>query len=392
MRSNRVRGSRTRPVAVAVLGVVLAMGLGCGMEKLMPQGPADQAQVHLQAGKQLIEEGKADTALVELDRALALAPKLGPAHASRAVALAMLKRGKEAHEALERADDHADGDADELALGVARIRVAMLLAEKDWLEDAVDAFEDDQDAARALRSAELHTWMGRAYFQAGKLKKAGNVLEAGLAIDKDYAPAMTVLKDVNTAREALAGMPEEYLQVATTAEISRADVAAIFVAELKLDRLLDKQGFRPQPGFAAPEGRAASTVRREPWVDKVTDVDGHWAKPMIEKMVEYQVMEAIDGRFDPERKITKAEFAMFLDTIITKVTGEAATKGLGGDMIFSDVQPDHFASAAILLVTSRGFLAARPDGLFGIKDPVPGATALDSVRKIRGFFQSRYQW
>lgn len=392
MRSNRVHGSRARPVIVVALGIALALATGCGMEKLAPQGPADQAQVHLQTGKQLIEEGKPEPALIELDRALALAPKLSPAHASRAVALAMLKRSDEAHDAIERADDHGDGDADELALGVARIRVAMLLAEKDWLDEAVDAFEDHQDAARALRSAELHTWMGRAYFQAGKLKKAGNVLEAGLGIDKDYPPAMTVLKDVNTAREALAGMPEEYLQVATTAEISRADVAAIFVAELKLDRLLEKQGFRPQSSFAAPEGRAASTVRREPWVDKVTDVDGHWAKPMIEKMVEYQVMDAIDGRFDPERKITKAELAMLLDTIITKVTGEAATKGLGGDMIFSDVQPDHFASAAILLVTSRGFLSARPDGLFGIKDPVPGAIALDSVRKIRGFFQSRYSW
>ncbi|MFN7956637.1 MAG: S-layer homology domain-containing protein [bacterium] len=378
---------------LAGFGLVAVLALaGCATQPLVAEGPADQAVVHTQAGNQLLEQKRYDEALAEYDRAVALKAKYGPAHAGRAIALAQLGRGEDAHAALDAAKAHSDGATQEVGVGVARIRVATALKGEDWLEEAEDAFDDYESTAREAKLAVLHTWMGRAYLLAGKLDKATRTLEAGLGIDKDYPPASAALRDVNLAREALAGMPEQYLAVATEPEIDRADVAAIFVAELKLDRLLDKQGFKPDATFRAPEGRAASTIRREPFVDRATDVEGHWAKPMIDKMVAYQVMETVDGKFDPAHKITKVEMAMLLDGIITKVTGESATKGLGGDMIFSDVPPDHYGAAAVVLATSRGFIPARPDGKFGLKDPVSGAEALASVRKVRDFFQSRYNW
>lgn len=389
----RIQQNERRWWLGCVLFALAAINLaGCATQPLAPAGPADQAVVHTQQGNQLLEQGKYAEAIAEYDRALALRPKSSPAESGRAIALAGLGKRNEAMKALDEADDDAQGDTEELAVGVATIRVHLLLKGEDWLDEVEDAFHDHEDLAKSLQSAELHTWLGRAYLAGGKLKKATEALEKGLAIQRDYPPARDTLKAVNTAREALAGMPEEYLTVATTPAISRADVAAIFVAELKLDRLLDKQGFTPKQDFQSPEGRATSTVRRETYVDRIVDIDGHWAKPMIEKMVAYQVMDAVDGKFDPNGKITKVEFAMLLDGIITKVTGEKATKGLGGDMIFSDVQPEHYGAAAVILVTSRGFLSARPDGKFGLNDAVSGGVALDSVRKIRDFFQSRYTW
>lgn len=78
-----------------------------------------------------------------------------------------------------------------------------------------------------------------------------------------------------------------------------------------------------------------------------TDIGGHWAARQIEAWSNYGVISGYDGKFSPDRSITRGEFAVVLNRLMAyQKTGEN---------IFTDL-PDKFYTDSILKLNKAGVM------------------------------------
>ena len=173
-------------------------------------------------------------------------------------------------------------------------------------------------------------------------------------------------------------------KIALIDKIDRADVAALFMQELDLEKLFAKRGSKTYDTTFRPPTEASTAMETETVVkmEPATDIADNWLKPSIDAVLKLQVRGLEAGpnhTFEPTKLITKAEFALMLEDILIRVTGDEklATKYVGSPSLFPDVRSDFYAFNAIMVVTSRGFLEAdKATGEFRPGDPVSGADAL----------------
>jgi hypothetical protein len=180
-------------------------------------------------------------------------------------------------------------------------------------------------------------------------------------------------------------------KIALIDKIDRADVAALFDQEMNLEKLFTKRGPKTyDTSFKAP---TESSTRFSPEttvkMEAATDIKDHWLRPSIETILRLQVRGLEAGpnhTFDPDKLITKGEFAVMLEDILIKVSGDEklATKFLGATSPFPDIRSDQYFFSAVMTVTSRNFLEAdKATGEFKPGDPVSGADALLSIREFK---------
>lgn len=91
------------------------------------------------------------------------------------------------------------------------------------------------------------------------------------------------------------------------------------------------------------------------------DIQGHWAEPTIQKMADAGIVSGNpDGTFNPEGKITRAEFA----TLLVK-----AYKLSGSGKVFTDTT-SHWAKDYIAIASANGIVNGYSDSIFGPNDPI----------------------
>lgn len=93
-----------------------------------------------------------------------------------------------------------------------------------------------------------------------------------------------------------------------------------------------------------------------------SDISGHWAEDQIKSMTDEGIINGYpQGTFQPDGKITRAEFASLL------VTAFGLTKGEGKS--FTDTV-DHWAKDAIAAANAAGIVNGYSDTIFGPDDPI----------------------
>jgi len=81
------------------------------------------------------------------------------------------------------------------------------------------------------------------------------------------------------------------------------------------------------------------------------DIEGHWAQPCIEYLLQKKIFSGYpDGSFQPERAITRAEFAVIVSRTFNLAIRRPAKR-------FTDVPPAHWAKAVIDQVYRAGWLS-----------------------------------
>ena len=94
-----------------------------------------------------------------------------------------------------------------------------------------------------------------------------------------------------------------------------------------------------------------------------------------------------DGNFRPDELVVRASYAMMIEDILVKITGDnaLATRFIGGSSPFPDLRADLPYFNAVMVATSRGLMEAKDmvSGAFSTLDPVSGADALLVIRKMR---------
>ncbi len=100
------------------------------------------------------------------------------------------------------------------------------------------------------------------------------------------------------------------------------------------------------------------------------DIQGHWAQPCIELLVQEKVLSGYpDGTFRPEKAVTRAEFA----AIVCKAFAQTEKRE---GRTFLDVDSSHWAAQGIQIAYRCGWLSGYPEGSFLPNQAMPRAQVL----------------
>ncbi|MDA8098870.1 MAG: tetratricopeptide repeat protein [Nitrospiraceae bacterium] len=370
-------------LSVALMVIVAA---GCGPKAAKPTSELDSPEYHYNQGLKYLGKEQTDEAMREFQRAVDLDPKSPLGYIGKGLTLGMKGDFTPALENMEKAKG-LETKGIEARIGM--IRLLSMQRSKGWVADA----ESEYKAANAKEpnNARLQYYMGMAYKVALDFDKAAPLFKAVLEINKDFvAEANAEWATIQKIQRAAPGT-EIGKKIALIDKIDRADVAALFDQEMNLEKLFTKRGTKVyDTTFKAPTESSTritpeTTVKMEP----ATDIKDHWLKPSIDTILRLQVRGLEAGpnhTFEPDKRITKAEFALMLEDILIKVTGDEklATKFLGATSPFPDVRSDFYAFSAIMTATSRNFLEAdKATGEFHPGDTVSGADALLAIREFK---------
>ena len=255
------------------------------------------------------------------------------------------------------------------------------------MEDCEDHFDDAIDIDPDSSAA--YYYMGIAYKRVFDFDKAGEMFKKVLDLnDKFLNQANDEWALVQKIQRAAPGT-RIGKQIALVDEITRADVAALFIQELLLEKLYTKRNIKRFDTSYKPPTKTFEADRIEK-APEATDIADHVLKTDIEAVMKIGVKglePGPDHKFYPDEVITRAEYAIMVEDILMKVSGDnsMATKFIGAESPFPDLRSDLPYFNAVMVCTSRGIMHAKDlsTGEFAPKDSVMGADSLLIIRKLK---------
>lgn len=381
-----------RKYIVLMLCVLLVIFWGCGPKPIQKESVLDTPDNHYRQGLRKLEAKDWDAALEEFNRATALNPN----YAGGFIGVGLVKaEQKDFDAALEMVDKGIGKDRQFVDGYIAKGRIlAMQKKDDNWINKAIDEF--DKALKIDPQSEKAMFFKGIAYKEAYQFDEAADAFKQVITVKGDFAKAAD--DEWALIQKILRASPGTRVgkKIALISEIDRSDMAVLFIEELKLLEILKKkQPKKYDTAFRPPEDPTAMKTEEQVKADAVTDIEGHWAKNWIEDVIKAGAMDPFpDHTFRPDEKITRANYAVFLQNVLLAVTGDEslATKYIGTDSRFPDVNATHYAYNAICLSVDRGIMSAdKMDGAFGMTNPVSGADALLIIRELQNALRMTFE-
>lgn len=385
--------------------LLLAVSFGCAKKIARCTTPEDNPQHHYLRGMELLEQGKIADAEVKFERSLYCEEKYSPAHSGMAIINAEKAKAQkepgyrqtDANKAaghLKHAKKLVNTPEEKFAYHIAGLRINIILKIKDWLEEAEDHFKDamklNVDERRLIYYEGKESapyFMGIAYLEAREFQKARDKFSDVLSMKREgkwNEKADKGWKRVDKIVRAMGGITlgDVGKEIAMHESVSRGDMAALLADELKIDKL-----------FA---GRIP--VKSE--IDKLkaeftpADVLNYHFKEEVLTMMKWGV-RGLEPQYDQTTKaflfkpgdgITRKEFALVLEDILIKLTGDEkiATAYFGQEKSpFPDVPATASWYNAVMNATTRGLMESELSGDFRINDLLDGAEAILAIRVLR---------
>ena len=381
---------RSLLLVLTVFCILFAFGVmitSCAKPPRKPEAALDTPEHHVFSGNKLLEKGDYAGAQREFVLAMQLDKKYSPAYVGLGLAFGYQNAFETAYENMKKAKSLAEKPDEKVTAHVGMIRLYSMERKEKWLDKAEDEFKD----AIKLnpKSSAAYFYMGKAYKFAFNFGKAGEMFKKVLDInDKYLVEADNEWKVVQKIQRAAPGSLIGK-KIALIEEITRGDVAALFVQELLLEKLYEKRTpKRFDTSFQAPEKKfeADRIVKAEP----ATDIQAHVLRTDIETIIRMGVRglePSPDHKFFPNEKITRAAYALMIEDILIKVSGDEklATKFIGSKSPFPDLRNDLPYFNAVMVMTSRGVMEAKDlsTGEFAPMGTVSGADSLLIIRKLK---------
>lgn len=402
-----VRTMQLKTMTTSLLAFSLALGLLSGCAKTRKAGGhMDTPEVHYKQGMKYWDKGEISKADEEFKLARSLDPKFAPAIAGLALTTAanaqnapdnkaMEKGFKEAHKLADKAKSLGKGKLAEPFMAKAMVITMEKEGKqppKKWIRDV------EKEYKKAIKidseNAEAYYRRGVCYKKAYMFSEAKQDFAKVLEIGKRWtSEADREFKIINDIERAAPGT-DVGRRIALIEKMTRADMAALFVSELKIDKLIEKK--RPKTyntGFEAPEDSREMQPDKLVKMPEITDMDNHWAKNFVMDIVELKIrgLEPYpDHTFHPDEMVNRGEYAMMVEDAIIAITGDEniATKHIGDtESRFPDVNPSHPAYNAVCTSADRGIMDAKINGEFGLNQTVSGPEALLVIRKLKNFLK-----
>ena len=344
-----------------------------------PMSDVDTPEYHFRAGMRSVENGDYPAAMKSFSRSVELDRKFAPGYGGLALTNAYLGSVTEAKANVDKAAGRAKKDSDVYVL-CARTFIVLRSVEKRWFNRAEDYLE------KALKFNREHEgalyYFGEAHLYMYEFTAAEGYFRR--VVDKKGEYAGKADAKWNLLQKIVRAMPGTTAgkKVALQEKINRADLAVIFVEELKVGELFDRMP-QQNTGFQTPSQMQASAQ-----VDVPVDAVGHWAEVWIKECVKLGIIETFpDGKFYPEDIVSRSSYAMAVQRLLVAATRDASleTRYFGeSPSRFSDVPSSHPAYNAMALCAERGIMQA--DVMTGRFDPagtMGGADALLVIRTLQ---------
>ncbi len=378
---------------LATIGLVGFMLLfvfyACRPAVRAPEAELDTPEHHVMNGMKLLKKGKIDDAFRDFNLAKELDPKFSGAYVGLGLVWGHREDFKKAMKNMKRAKKYADTKAEEANAHIGSMRLYTLGKNKideDWLEETEDAFEDAIDLMPDTSAA--YFYMGVAYKEAYEFNKASQNFAKVLDLDDEYvADADAEYRVVQKIQRAMPGTTVGK-KIALVKEVTRGDVAALFIQELKLDTLYEKRTVKVFDTRYKDPVKQFETEMIEK-VPPATDIADYVLKTDVDVVIRIGVrgLEPFaDHTFQPYKTITRAEYAVMIEDILIKVTGDQklATKFIGSISPFPDLRSDLHYFNAVMVCTTRGILQADvATGEFNSLGTISGADALLAIRTLK---------
>ena len=394
--------SRTFIFPFMICAMVLSL-ISCGPATRESVSQLDTPGHHTYAGLKLLGLGKYVDAQREFKMAIQLNGHYSKAYTG--LALVNIDTGKfeNAADDLDSALKNAQTDDEKLFVNLAKIRYyTMNKSDQNWLELAKNHFR----VAVLInpRFAPAYYYMGLAYKEALEFNFANQMFTRVTELQSDHmAEAEAQLKFID---KYILAKPATQAgkQVANAEKMTRADAAALFVEELKIREWMGKPTTLSEEKTAALSDKApmqekasepavTGGVLRAPLPPLANDIFDHPNKSYIEEILKTGVRgleNDPNGNFKPNEIISRGEYALMLEDILIKITGEnyLATKHLKTKSTFPDVPVDMPYYNAIMTVTSLDLMAVKnlKTGEFAPLKPLSGLEALIILRKLKEKF------
>ena len=357
----------------------------CGPKARIATSQLDTPEHHTYTGLKFLGEGNYADAQREFELAIQLDAKYSKGYTG--IGLVKIYTGdfNAAMDYLKKGWSKATTDEDRIFVYVSRIRYyTQSKIEKKWLKLAKNEF----DAVMKLdpKNAAAYYFMGLAYKAGLDFNQAGQMFTKVLELKVEYvAEADIQWKFVQKVQRAMPGTTTGK-QIALVEQLTRADAAALFMEEFKIEKLYKKRTPKTfDTSFKDPEKAVVKPV-------KITakDIADHPLRTDIEGILQLGVrgLEIYpDGNFHPAELVTRAAYAMMIEDILIKVTGDnsLATKFIGTTSPFPDLRADLPYFNAVMVVTSRGIMEAKDltTAEFEPLSQVAGVDALLIIRKLK---------
>lgn len=389
-----------RIITLIAISAMMLMVAGCAKSR-KAGGQMDTPEIHTEQGMKYIEAGEITKAEEEFNLAISLDKKFAAAYTGRALVFGERGRVEMDKKAKEKLFDKAFDDIEKSKdlnkkLPAAWISHGMVITmqhmadnDKDWVEDAIKQY-DQVINKLDKNSAEAYYRKGWTLKYAYQFRDAADqfrkVLDMNGAFTAEADREWKIMQDIERAAPG----SKVGMKIALIDKISRADVAALFISELDLVRLIEKK--RPKnydTDFKAPEDTRTLAGDSIVKVEPMKDIADHWARNFIQEIVGLQVRGLepyANHTFKPDELITRGEYAFMLeDALIAILREEAlATKHVGATTSrFPDVHPGAPYYNAICNMVDKNIMNANISSEFDAKKSVSGAEALLAIRALK---------
>lgn len=377
---------------------------GCAKPAARCQSPEDNPEHHYSQGMDLLENNKTKEASEKFDRALYCDDRFGPAHAGMAIISAMKAASDspeyrqvdadKAYEHLKAASKHSSSNEDEFAFNVASMRVNTILKQKKWLGEVEDSYKQamklkvDERKLIYYDGREAATYfMGVAYLDAREFQSARDRFSDVLSAKKEgkwNAPADKEWKRTDKIVRALGGITlgDVGKEIAVKSSVKRGDMAAILADELKINKLFaGRIPVRSEVDKLKPEFTPAD-VLNSPFKEEVATMM-KWNVRGLEPVYDATTKAYL---FKPDEPVTRKEFALVLEDLLIKLTGDEklASAFFGHERSpFPDVPATAAWYNSVMNVATRNIMETELSGEFRPNDNVDGAEAVLAIRVLR---------
>ena len=379
-----------------VLGMTFILMIGCSPETRKSESVLDNPEMHISMGMKFFNDGKYAEAKKEFDDAIKIDWKKKADKAGAYAGLGMYYAVKGDNSKAKKNAKEAVSLDDDLPLAHTCYGRTIMYMNKngdvdEWFEDAADEFDTALEKADDLRDikaqAEADYYKGMAAKYAYKFSVAKDAFAEVVKLKSLYSTEANAQWEIVQMIERAKPGTKIGAKVALLDKVGKAEIAVLFIEELKINQILDKREKKEyDTGFKAPEDPMKFEAAKAK-AKLAVDIDKSWAKSWILQVLEKGVMEtAPDHKFYPDKKITRAEYAMMLLRVMVLITNDESlyTKHFGEEnSMFVDVRTSHPAYNAMAVCATRGIMKANLRGEFGLANTISGAEALLIIRDFQ---------
>jgi Tfp pilus assembly protein PilF len=373
-----------------ILCAIVLFLISCGPKARVAVSQLDTPGHHTFTGLKLLDQEKYADAQREFEMATQLDAKYSKAYTGMALVNIYSGKFNAALDNLDLGLKNAQDADEKLFVNVGKIRYYTISkSDQKWLELAKNQF--DEAVVTDSKYSPAYYFMGLAYKDALEFNQAGQMFSQVTQLKTEHmADADAELKFLQKVLQA-APATKAGKKIALVKRITRADAAAILMEELKIKELYKK----PEPKVSSTPLKETEKVPAEaPYPAPVkllaNDIADHPLKTDIEGILETGVRGLENdpkGNFNPGEIISRGEYAIMLEDVMIKLTGEKdlAARYVNSKSLFPDVPSDMPYFNAIISVTSRGIMEAKNSitGEFAPLKPVTGVDALLIIRKLK---------